>query len=155
MKIDSPLLDNAAVRQAIIQYLSKREHSRFELFQKLSKKAQSQEFLNHTLDEMATRGWQSDQRFAEIFARDRSQRYGSIKIRFELKNRGIDEALIQQSLEALAIDWFEQARSLRQKKFNDAELADIKIKAKAYRFLAQRGFTAEQVSYALEKDTEV
>lgn len=153
-KTESPLLDKAAARQAIIQSLSRREHSRFELFQKLSPKVESLTCLEHLLDDMIERGWQSDQRFAEVFARDRSTRYGPIKIRYELKMRGIDEPLINQTLDALAVDWYEQASSLRQRKFSADSLQDVKIKAKAYRYLAQRGFSSEQVHYALDSANE-
>lgn len=152
LKTDAPLLDKAALRQAVIQRLSKREHSRFELLQKLSDKAESLADLEEILDDMVNRGWQSDARYAEIFCRDRALRYGPIKIRFELKNRGIHEALISQTLEACETDWFEQAREIRQRKFEQSTLSDMKVKAKAYRFLAQRGFSSEQISYALAAD---
>lgn len=152
---DNPsLLDKAALRQAVIQRLSKREHSRFELLKKLSDKAESLDDLEEILDDMVSRGWQSDARFAEIFCRDRALRYGPIKIRFELKNRGIHETLISQTLEASEADWYEQARAIRQRKFEQGELGDMKIKAKAYRFLAQRGFSSDQISYALANDDE-
>lgn len=150
LKNNPPLLDSAALRQAVIQRLSRREHSRFELFQKLSDRAESPAALEEILDDMVSRGWQSDTRYAEIFCRDRSLRYGPIKIRFELRNRGISDALIEQTLENSEADWFECALNAGQKKFTQEMLQDIKVKAKAYRFLAQRGFTAEHINYALE-----
>lgn len=155
LKAEVVLLDSAALRQAVIQRLSKREHSRFELLQKLSPRAESLSQLEEILDDMAARGWQSDTRFAEIFARDRSQRYGPIKVRFELKNRGIAESLILTTLEEQAVDWYEKAHEHVQRKFGEVSFNDdLKLKAKAYRFLAQRGFGSDQIAYALSASTD-
>lgn len=155
LKAEAVLLDSAALRQAVIQRLSKREHSRFELLQKLSPKAESLSQLENILDDMAARGWQSDRRFAEVFARDRSQRYGPIKVRFELKNRGVEESLILTTLEEQAVDWHKKAHEHVQRKFGEVSFNDdLQLKAKAYRFLAQRGFSSDQISYALSASTD-
>ena len=145
------LLDRSSLRAALLDRLSRREHSRFELFRKLSEKTDEFEYLEQLLDEMNHRGWQSDQRFAEIFSRDRSQRYGPIKIRYELKQKGIDDTTAQHAMDILDIDWYSFAHELVQKKFNLLDLTqDLALKAKAYRFLAQRGFTSDQINFALQ-----
>lgn len=136
---------------AAMGLLARREHSRRELADKLRRRAPDEGRLQRLLDRLLEQGLQSDRRFAESFVRSRIDRgQGVLRIRQELGRRGIDSETQALVLEAVETDGFEQALAARLKRFGGAPLADRRDFARQARFLSYRGFTPEQVRYALE-----
>lgn len=147
---DSELLDLA------VQLLARREHSRQELVRKLAGRSDSPERLERVLDQLVERGYQSDQRCAEMLVRHRSlQGWGPRKIRQDLQQKGIASELCSQVLEAAEVDWFALALEQAHKKYGTTRAADYKERAKRTRFLVGRGFSYDEVSYALEAAAEL
>ncbi|SEQ94978.1 regulatory protein [Amphritea atlantica] len=142
-------------KNAAIGLLARREHSRKELRDKLAGRCEEVD-LEAVLDDLARNGYQSDQRFTESFIRMRAgQGQGWVKIRFELQRKGIDNELVAAVSEAAEIDWFALAQEMYQRKYRTGlDRSDYKERAKRMRFMAQRGFTSEQISYAIESASE-
>ncbi|WP_323847281.1 regulatory protein RecX [Microbulbifer magnicolonia] len=141
---------------AALELLSRREHSRLELRQKLADKFPSADFeaLFARLQEL---NYQSDRRFAEVFARSRVQRgQGPLRIRRELQQRGIGNDLIASALEQLEADWYTLAAEQMQRKFRTPVSAalpraqQLKERARRSRYLAYRGFPADAINWALD-----
>ena len=143
---------------AALELLSRREHSCHELRQKLAERFPGADFdvLFQRLQEL---NYQSDQRFAEVFARSRVQRgQGPLRIRRELQQRGVHSDLASAALEQLDTDWYELAAEVLQRKFrtplNNALPRDqqLKERARRQRYLAYRGFSADAIQSALEAE---
>lgn len=131
--------------------LSRREYGRKELARALADYAESYEALESLLDSLQKEGYQSDERYAEMFIRSRVSRgQGEVRIRNDLNQKGVDKTLIAEKLREAEVDWFECARQQRVKKVGFKALDDPKAKAKVQRFLLYRGFTHEQCQYAIE-----
>jgi len=128
-----------------IYSLAMREHSRQEIYKKLSRKKFSEGVdINRLLDELEENNYLNEQRFTESFIRSRAQRgQGLLKISNELRQRGINSELINQTLDILDIDWHELANEQRKKKFGDSIPEDYKEKTRQMRFLSGRGFDSE------------
>ncbi len=128
-----------------IYSLAMREHSRQELYKKLSHKDFADEVdINALLDELEEKNYLNDERFTECFIRSRSQRgQGANKISNDLRQRGITPQVISQALNESNIDWHEMAIKQREKKFGKSKPIDYKEKARQMRFLSNRGFDAE------------
>ncbi|OGT49155.1 MAG: hypothetical protein A3E82_09405 [Gammaproteobacteria bacterium RIFCSPHIGHO2_12_FULL_38_11] len=125
-----------------IDLLSRREHSRLELKQKLMQRNFSEEEINVTLDQLIKNNFQSDERFSESYVRHRKQSgFGPLKITAELIERGITNALISVVIDLNADEWREQMITLWKRKFSDAS----RDKPKQFRFLLSRGFSAEMI----------
>lgn len=91
-------------------------------------------------------GLLSDGRFAESFVRSRVEKgYGPVRIRHELQQRAIEDAVIVESLERYASEWFSRAATARRKRFGALLPEDVKERARQSRFLHYRGFTSDQV----------
>ena len=135
-----------AIRLAAMDSLSRREHSRFELRQKLSSKFPDQlTLIEQELTKLCDASLQSDERFVEMFLRSRLQRQqGPVKIRHELQRYGIADDLLASNVDDLDEVWLEQAVAALQKKYVSTLDITPKAKAQALRFLAQRGFTFDQ-----------
>lgn len=139
------------LRQSAYGLLSRREYSRLELQRKLAGADVDSAVLEQLLDQLQQQGLQSDARFCESFIRSRIGRgQGEVRIVQELRQRGIDEELGRDQLEACEQDWFELARAVRQRRFGVEPPQDQKQRAKQLRFLLYRGFNQEQARYAIE-----
>jgi regulatory protein len=95
---------------------------------------------------LRAQGLQSDERLTEAFIRARSNRgRGPMKIRMELREKGVSDELIQSGFDTCEVDWFDLVAVVAQKKFDDAPL-DVKGLAKRSRFLQQRGFSFDHIN---------
>ena len=129
-----------------VDLLSRREYSRRELMQKLKPHAESEEELLEVLERLGERAWQSDQRAAEQMTRVKGEKYGSLRLRQVMREKGIDAETIEQALEGQ--DDFSRAQQVWQRKFG-SQPATREERAKQVRFLAGRGFPAEVIRRVL------
>jgi len=144
------------LRARALQYLARREYSRAELRGKLLQHVQKnvdsgQEFdssgqanLDALLDDLAARGWLSDERAAAQIIYLRRNRFGMQRITHELRQKGIAEELIDSALPAMKDSELEAAREVWQRKFSTLP-KDPKDKARQMRFLQSRGFSIEVI----------
>ena len=143
------------IRVAAMDYLSRREHSSHELFQKLLLKDYEADDISETLQRLTDQGLLSDSRFTEAFINQRiNSGSGPLKIHAELRQKGISDAMIASFLngrDGLNVLWQESALAVRIKKYGSEPPADLKEKARQSRFLQSRGFSSEQTRYAMSE----
>lgn len=131
--------------------LGAREHSTKELQQKLSRKGYEAEIIDQTLHYLTDLNYLNDQRFAEAFSRSKAAKpLGKQRIMNELRMKGIGDKQAKLALASLDVDWFELALELKRRKFGLTAERDYKIKAKQTRYLVYRGFSFDEVKYAIE-----
>ena len=98
------------------------------------------------LDALEEVGSLCDERFVTSFVESRVRRgKGSLLIRAELRERGVDEALVDRFLTFSDAYWEEKASVARNKRFGDARAIDAAERNRQARFLAGRGFTSELI----------
>ena len=143
------------MRRAAVNWLARRDFSRHELSQRLASK-----FPDHcpdqVLDWLEQQRFLDDARFAEVFYRSRVERgHGPLRIRQDMRQKGLPDTLIDQQIASQQTDFFERARALRQRRFGALPArGDRKEQARQLRFLQYRGFTGEQCFHALEAEPE-
>jgi len=143
------------INETAIRLLSMREHSRLELQRKLVQKGFSTTLIEQTLRDLETQRLLSDERFTEAFVISRRERgTGPVKIQAELQQRGIDSQLISHYLDFRDPDWLECAEQARQKKYGQALPEEYPVKMQQARFLANRGFSHEQIRRVLDAEFE-
>jgi len=136
-----------------MNWLARREHSLRELRDKLAARDFEPEIIAETVANLASDGLVSDERFAESFVTARMRKgQGPVRIRAELKKRGVSSELVQLQVFEAGHDWFELAREVRTRKFGADIPADFKDKARQMRFLEYRGFETGQIQAALNYD---
>ncbi|PJE80280.1 Regulatory protein RecX [invertebrate metagenome] len=141
------------VRRSAMNYLAAREHAFAELKTKLIRRYPSS-LVETVLTDLQQESLLSDERYAEMLVRSRMQRgYGPVRLKMELAQKGIRDVLAETALSSVD-DWYEQAVRVREKKFGTSFPVDQKEKARQYRFMAQRGFTSDQISYAMSHCVE-
>ncbi len=133
-----------------VRLLAMREHSVKELTNKLFDKSENSDTIHAVIDELLKKKYLSDQRFAESYIRARGNRgFGPVRIKAELKSKGVSNALIQDHLDEGTAVWFDNAESQYQKKYGDGPISDYREWTKRARFLQSRGFTMDHIQVAV------
>jgi regulatory protein len=129
--------------QVVIRLLAMRDHSRVELERKLIERDFPQDLIAGCLDELSARGYIDDARFAEHYVRMRIQRgFGPLRIRQELRERGIDNSVLEAHLDCAESSWRKRLDDVATRKFGVLTERSNKELSKRARFLAYRGFPA-------------
>lgn len=135
------------IRKSALTLLTRRDHARREIQQKLQSKGFSHQDIAPVLDELNQAGWLNEARCAEQFIYTRRQKgYGPERIYRELAARGIAEETIAEHLQITDNAWLMEVRRVWQKHFKGAIPKTINDRAKQIRFLQYRGFTREQIN---------
>lgn len=147
----------ADVRFAAMNLLARREHSLWELHRKLRRRFDDEAIIEAELLRLSEENLQSDERFAESYARQRAGRgYGPVKIRQEMHERGLSDAEVDASFASGQFDWPDIARQAYRKKFGGpcADAADyeaeIREQARRLRFMQYRGFSTEHYRHLID-----
>jgi len=128
-----------------VRYLARRDYSRAELTQRLTRRGIEPEAIDQALDELAAAGLLSDTRYAASVVAQRAGRYGKRAIVYALKEKGIDAAAAEAALAPLAgVDEFDDALALWQQRFGVMPAND-REKARHVRFLQSRGYALSVV----------
>jgi len=139
-----------------MDYLARREHSAFELKQKLTRKYPDAEIelVDAVLGKLQQQKLQSDARFTEAYIRYRKSRgFGYLHLKADLDRRGVAVAVIDEYLYEDDTDWLQIIDSLVTKKMPNEVKIEFASKQhkKILRFLQARGFSALEASRVLSE----
>ena len=135
MKLDNP----RDIRKKIMDFLSRREHSKKEIYKKMLDKVNSLEILDEEIKKLEQDGILDDERFAEQYLYSLVKRgLGPLRINKYLQEKGVDSHLINTLLKDL--DWQDLAKEvlLKKSKYQIPPKEEDVVKLK--RFLNYRGF---------------
>lgn len=143
-------LTEAEVRDIAVRYLARREYGIEELKRKLTQRGAEADVADQVVSDCAEQDLVSDERFTEMYTRMRIRRlFGPMKIRGELRQRGIPDHLVSSALQVDEETWYEAAAQWAGRRVH-GEL-DFAQKAKLHRKLMNRGFNHEQANVALAR----
>ncbi len=130
--------------------LARREHSRHELSNKLLRRSYDPSIISPVLDALEAEGLLQDWRFAEAYVVARTARgFGPLRVRQELKQRGVCDELIDAYCNGKDPCWSECALNAWRKRFANVPVDSFNAWAKQARYLQQRGFDASHINTAL------
>jgi regulatory protein len=145
--------DRPACRRRAMDLLARREHSRLELERKLVARSFDEPLIAGVLDDLERDGLLSAERFTRSFIESRYSRgQGPHRIEKELAERGIESAA--GYLDDEQFEWDALARETRIKRFGRELPGNFADKARQMRFLEYRGFSRDQIRYAMEFEDE-
>lgn len=149
-----------ARRERALRYLAARDHSQAELTKKLTqltRKEQQQadqqpsaasreELVAGLIDELLANNYLCDERFLHSLTNKLlRQGKGPIAFKQAFQEHKLAADLVAEQLDKLEEIWPEQLARVATKKFGEELPSEQKAKAKAFRFLASRGFTPNQI----------
>lgn len=131
--------------------LGRQAYTTGQLRDRLKRKGATEETVEQVLEKLIDLNLIDDALYAETFVRTRSRNKGALRLRQELFHKGLGEELVDKAVGNLSEDTqVESARSLIEKNLWRWKGEPRERYAKAYAFLARRGFPADVVRQALE-----
>ena len=141
---------SAEVYNKALDLLSRREHSRKELYIKLKKRFDCKDEINLTLDQLEENNLLCDSRFTEEYVHSRRRKgFGPVKISMELEKRGVKDSLISSEIDKFN-DWDKLAELSFKKRFPDGASKNFKELQKQKNFLTNKGFSFYQIESVLD-----
>ena len=135
-----------SAKSVAVRLLSRREHSTYEIRDKLLQRDFDEVEIEQALLELQQGDWLSDERYAEAYIRMRQQKgFGPIRIANELNERGVKEGIVETYLYAGEESWRQTLLKMYEKKYKNAAVEDYNEKAKRIRFMQYRGFTLDMI----------
>ena len=132
-----------------LRYLARRDYAVREMQQKLVQRGAEGSLAGQVVQALVAEGLLNDARFAENYCRLKvAGGRGAQRLRSDLRQRGVDEALIDTALAAYAGDWEDAVLAFLGRRAGD--LGNEKERARLYRAGLRRGFSHEQVMRAID-----
>ncbi|WOQ13793.1 regulatory protein RecX [Aeromonas media] len=140
----------AAARAFAMRSLARRENAESELAKRLRLQGFNEEVIEAVVEYCRGYNWVNDDRYGAMAVRAGAAKgHGPIKIRFDLRRKGLDDMQIDAAFDQPELDWFELAFVLLERRARVADLCDFKLRMKWLKYLLGRGFTQEQARYAI------
>lgn len=130
-----------------VRFLGYRPRSIAEIRRKLQQRDVDDVVIEEVIQRLTELGYVDDLAFAEFWIRDREtfRPRGPMALRAELREKGIDNQIIDQALEAL--DPLDSARRAAQKKLSSLiKLDEMTFRRRMGGYLSRRGFSYETVN---------
>jgi len=141
---DSP----GELKARALRALARREHTRAELTRKLAPHAASAEALDALLDTLVAKHQLSDARYAEVRARVLTRKFGALRVRQDLRARGVGADLVEREAEQAAGGELAHARAIVRRRF-PKPVTTREERSRRIRFLQGRGFSYDTIRAAL------
>ena len=141
------LIKKQDIRKKLLDLLSRREHSQYELLTKLKYRVELQSALEEEINKLCAENLQSDLRFSESYIRSRyNSGFGPIRIKYDLSVRKVKESVISSAFNEIDLDWVEKLKKEKIKKYGNSSSENMQELSKRVNFFIQRGFEKEMIN---------
>jgi regulatory protein len=143
--------NSKSIRHKALDLLARREHSQFELLQKLAQRGYEHTEIEDCISALVRDNLLSDERFTEAYVRMRSRKgFGYRRILQELQQKGIDGFLAERYL--TQVEWLPLVEKTYHKKYGAKPIDDFSERAKRLQFLTYRGYQQDEINELLGDD---
>lgn len=137
-----------AARKKAMDLLTRCDRSEKELRDKLRYAGFSEEAVNHALLYVNRYNYVDDERYAENFVEFRARDMSNQRLKMELRQRGIEEGLIEEYLDGRKED--EILRNQINKKLEHTDISDGKKVEKVRASFYRKGFSLSDINGAIK-----
>ncbi len=139
------------IRSRAVKLLTTREHSRLELTRKLTARGYPADDIDTVLDDLEQAELLSESRLIEVYVAERlSKGFGPVRIRFELREKGLSDAQFEPHLHIPDDDCLALIGAAHDRRFGAGSRDESQTLAKRARFLEYRGFPSHLIARFLE-----
>lgn len=152
--------EKKSAKDRALNFLSYRDRSEKEIRTKLRDVGYDENIIEWVIGELKRLKFLDDQRFAQSYAQTQmiTRPVGEYFLKRELKQKGLDEELIEQTIEQTYSekDQFSVALELaQQRKKRYQNIEEVKAKKRVSDFLLRRGFGWDVVAEVMERWEEL
>ena len=144
----TPKPANREIVSASLRLLAMRDMSRMEFARKLAAKAFTPEDIAAAVVWCEADGWLNETRYAEVTARRLGHKYGATRIAQTLKQKGVPNGAVAETLSAMKDGELARAQAVLERKFRDAP-SNAEQRAKQIRYMQTRGFSFDVIKRAM------
>jgi len=148
-------MDRAQILSKAMTYCSRTEHCTQDVKSKLDLWGVVQSDMDYYLERLRVDGFLNDARFANAFVRDKFRfgKWGKIKIKYHLRQKGLDDELINRALLEIENDEYDEVlMELMEKKKQSLKESDkLKMKAAMIRYAAAKGYEPDKIYKAIDQ----
>lgn len=157
---NSQTISNKSALNSALRILTRRDHSKYELVQKLKRRGFGPEDIDDAVSSCEQFDYINDDRTARVYIRQLKRKgFGKKRIRLELNKKGLKGIRIQGILDdsVSTIDEREGAERILKKNLKRfaREKEALKRRDKIYRFLHARGFSQEVIAHILKRQGQI
>ena len=144
-------------RDAALGVLSRKSITSKALLEYLMQKGYSSFVSNEVINELTDLGYIDDYAYANMYFEYCMEKvWGKKKIEYEMKNKGIPNDVIQNTLLYYNDDMqLEKMKDIILSKYSGSDLHDIKIRSKITRYFVSRGFDFSKTDLAISLAKEI
>lgn len=146
---------SAELYQHAVSLLSRKDYSNNGMRRALHHLSDDGMTVEEVIVRLGDNNYLNDQRMAEnMVSRLLRKQYGPLRIRLELRQKGIEQDVADKAISDSGVDWFQMASDSRRKKFGDERPADVNEKIRQMRYLQSRGFTMDMINEAMTSQAD-
>ena len=152
-QIKNLLMDSeySKARDYALNVLSSKSISSAELTKKILQKGYADIIASEVISELSELGYIDDEAYANLFLEYCTEKmWGKKKIRFEMKQKGLSDEIIENTLlDFNDDDCLEAMAQTIISKYGHEDITDIKIKNKIIRYFVSKGFDFSKADAAI------
>lgn len=145
------LIDVEKCKNYAVGLVSKKMYSKKEITDKMVFKGYSHTAISGVVSILEEYGYINDDAYTSMFIETYMKKYGIHKIRYELRNKGVDESIIERHLVSFHND--EHLMNLIQQKLH-GKMLNKELFSKIVRNFAAKGFEYEKIKSCLKNIAE-
>lgn len=142
-------------KNSALKIVEKSYKSKKEMYEKLLGKGFSDDIINKTLEFLEEYKFIDDSKYVNLYVKDKIKNQGRNKIKYSLIKKGVNQDIIEETLEEVDKDYEkEQALLLASKRYEilkKRESDEYKLSQKLFRFLIAKGYDFECCSEVIKK----
>ncbi len=137
-----------------VKLLSVSDRSEKELRERLCRKGFDESEAEEAIDFCKEYGYIEDSRYAEHFVNDavNLKKWGSVRIKAELRKKGVDEEFFEALLEELPE--YETLVSEMKRRFGSEDMKDQKVRNRIFGYFARRGYKTGDILRAMGEERD-
>ncbi len=147
---------NEQKREALnkaVSYVSKTIKTRRQIITYLYGKGYASSIVNFVIEKLQEYSYVNDVDYARQYIESCSSNQGKRLIEYKLISKGVSKEDIELAYSKISVPQNENAKKVAEKYLKNKELTKENL-AKAFRYLVGRGFSYEEVDYALKEFKE-
>lgn len=137
-------------RDKALRFLAYKARTYKEVLNKLNEEGYTDEIIYKVMDLLTSYSYIDDYKYTLSYIKYmlNSKSYGKIRIKYELKQKGIQDNIINKAFEELDFNEIDNILKLLNKKLKNGIDIDYKEKKRVFDYISRRGFTYEDINTA-------
>lgn len=143
-------------KMTALRFLGNKDRTKKEVIRKLKEKGYNKEVTKRTLEFLLNYGYINDITYAKKYVNQRVnvKGYGKNKVIYELRQKGINDKIIDKVTEDIEEDEENTALKFATKKAKNLDLSNYSDRQKIFSYLQRRGFSYQIIKKTLLKIEE-